>query len=178
MKIESINPKDILPSPWRATYILKPDLSLLAKSIERYGWTSPILVSSRTMQVIDGHERRNLAIAHKLLTQEGGTVPVIMYDVSETDAMMMHVVANRARGAIMNARLSQIVRTVSMSGTHNENEIMEAMGIGAMEFRILIDGSLVKFRKVADHVYSKAWVPVEAKSDEKPSMERPPNRDR
>lgn len=178
MKIESINPKELVPAPWRATYILKPDLSLLAKSMERYGWTSPILVSSRTMHVIDGHERRSLALAHKRLAQQDGTVPVIMYDIGETDAMMMHVVANRARGAVMNARLSQIVRTVSMARSHSENEIMEAMGIGALEFRILIDGSLVKSRKVADHAYSKAWVPVEAKSDEKPLMERPPNKDR
>lgn len=178
MKIEQVNPKDLVPARWRATYILKPDLTLLARSIEKYGWTSPILVRSETMEVIDGHERRNLAIAHKKLMIDGSTVPVIKYDLSQTEAMMMHVVINRAKGAVMSARLSQIVRTVSMSGSYSDKEIMEAMGIGSLEFRILIDGSLVKSRKVAEHAYSKAWVPVEAKSDEKPVMERPPNRDR
>lgn len=178
MKIEQINPRDLVPAGWRSTYILKPDLALLARSIEKYGWTSPILVRSETMEVIDGHERRNLAIAHKKLMVGGSTVPVVKYDLSQTEAMMMHVVLNRAKGAVMSARLSQIVRTVSMSGSYSDKEIMEAMGIGSLEFRILIDGSLVKSRKVAEHVYSKAWVPVEAKSDEKPLMERPPNKDR
>jgi hypothetical protein len=178
MKVEYVNPRDLVPAPWRATYVLKPDLVLLARSIERYGWTSPIIASSRTMHVIDGHERLNLALAHKKLLEESGKVPVVFYDLSETDAMMMHVVVNRARGSIMNARLSQIVRSVSMSRSYGEKEIMEAMGIGALEFRILIDGSLIKTRKVAEHSYSKAWVPIEAKNDEKPVMERPPNKDR
>jgi len=49
------------------------------------------------------------------------------------------------------------------------------LGMGASEFAVLIDGSLLKSRKIPQHTYSRAWVPIESDRDETPVTERPPN---
>ena len=41
------------------------------------------------------------------------------------------------------------------------------------EFQILLDGSLVKMRKIKQHTYSPAWVPIESASGEDIKIERP-----
>ena len=49
------------------------------------------------------------------------------------------------------------------------------------EFHLMLDGSLLKHRKISEHNYSRAWVPVEAdpKATEiQVAIERPPNADR
>jgi hypothetical protein len=48
-----------------------------------------------------------------------------------------------------------------------------------IEVDMLLDGSLIKMRKVSEHKYSKAWVPIEAPSGsvESIELERPPNAD-
>jgi hypothetical protein len=49
------------------------------------------------------------------------------------------------------------------------------------ELQLLIDGSLLKQRKISQHTYSRAWVPVEADAkitEIQMSIEKPPNADR
>ena len=41
------------------------------------------------------------------------------------------------------------------------------------EFDVLADGSLVKMRKIKQHSYSPAWVPIESTSGEDIRIERP-----
>jgi len=52
----------------------------------------------------------------------------------------------------------------------------------AEELSIMIDGSLLKTRKLKEHNYARAWVPIEAPpgsiDGESFSIERPPNPDR
>ena len=45
------------------------------------------------------------------------------------------------------------------------------------EFDVLFDGSLIKKRKVKEHIYNKAWVPIESTSSEDFHIERPPTPD-
>ena len=54
---------------------------------------------------------------------------------------------------------------------------MATLSMTKDEFQVLLDGSLVKMRKISEHSYSKAWVPIEADADERPQFERPPNKD-
>ena len=41
------------------------------------------------------------------------------------------------------------------------------------EFEVLLEGSLVKMRKIKQHTYSPAWVPIESASGEDIHIERP-----
>jgi len=50
------------------------------------------------------------------------------------------------------------------------------------ELSLMLDGSLFKVRKIKEHNYARAWVPIEAPPGYKDSdsvvIERPPNPDR
>ena len=41
------------------------------------------------------------------------------------------------------------------------------------EFDVLLDGTLIKMRKIKQHTYSPAWVPIESKNGEDLHIERP-----
>jgi len=180
---EKVEADALRSAPWRATYIVKPDLSLLATSLVAYGWVSPIVAYDRQdgdgLTVVDGHERLALTKAMPQLLIDQRFVPAVVFpDMSDTEAMIMHVTLNRAKGQVMNERLSKIIRTIIKSGAHDPESLMRTLSMTAEEFQVLLDGSLLKMRKVSEHVYSKAWVPIEANQDERPQFERPPNPDR
>jgi hypothetical protein len=52
----------------------------------------------------------------------------------------------------------------------------------AEELALMLDGNLFKVRKIKEHNYARAWVPIEAPPNSVPpevlSIERPPNSDR
>ena len=174
MKIEIVNPHDLRALPMRSTYVVKPDLSVLATSLFTYGWISPVVVRSKNMTIIDGHERVSLAATNRELLMDGG-VPVKMVDVDDIDALIMHVALNRGRGEVVATRLSKLLRHVHFSRKYDQEELAARLGMGASEFAVLIDGSLLKSRKIPQHTYSRAWVPIESDRDETPVTERPPN---
>lgn len=177
MIIEAVSHNDLKPMKFRSTYILKPDLILLATSIYAYGWTSPVVVRASDMTIIDGHERVALAAENKQLRYMDTGVPVVKVDVDEIDAMIMHLTLNRARGEIVNTYFSKLLRRVHFSRKYDEDELIQRLGMSRSEFQILLDGSLIKTRKVPEHSYSKAWVPIESDRDEAPQVERPPNKE-
>ena len=181
-KYELIKVDDVVPSPWRATYIIKTDLRLLANSIHRYGWISPVVLrrdsGSDKYSIIDGHERVALCSENRELLVYGEFVPAkVLTDLPEIESMLMHVSINRARGSVLNAKLSRIIRDAVFSGAHDADSLMAMLSMTKDEFQVLLDGSLVKMRKISEHSYSKAWVPIEADADERPQFERPPNKD-
>lgn len=169
-----VSPYDLRPMEMRSTYTLKPDLVVLATSMSMYGWKSPVVVRAKDMTIIDGHERVALAAANKELTVSG-KIPAVMADVDEIDAMVMHVAMNRGRGEVVNAKLSKLLRYVHFSRKYSQSELADLLGMSDLEFGVLLDGSLIKSRKIQQHTYSRAWVPIEAEKDEVPVTERPPN---
>lgn len=175
MKIEELR-----PAPWRATHVLKPDLKLLSKAIEDYGLINPIVVQKNTGLIIDGfHRVISIATNKRLNLQYAKEVPVHIVDCTDVDAMVMHIVLNRARGAIVNHYLSRTVKKIHQSGKYSAAALEDLFGMSMVEVDMLLDGSLIKMRKVSEHKYSKAWVPIEAPSGsiDYVEFERPPNAD-
>ena len=161
--------------------MLKPDLKLLIESLHQYGLIQPIVVRKQNNQIIDGHHRFIALQSDKsLLAADKGKVPVVMIDCSEIQAMLMHISLNRAKGDIVLHHLSRLVKQIKQSGVLNLYEMEQALGMTSMELDALLDGPLIKSRKVSEHQYSKAWIPVEAKTapDSYMSFEKPPNPDR
>jgi hypothetical protein len=172
---------EIRPAPWRAVHVLKPDLKVLVESIREYGLINPIVVHKQTGLIIDGFHRAVAIQGDKELSKiyKKG-IQSLVVECSETDSMLMHIRLNRARGGIVLHHLSRLVKQIYQSGTQNLYELEESLGMTSMELDALLDGSLIKSRKVSEHQYSKAWVPVEAPAGKVDSMavERPPNPDR
>lgn len=183
MKIELAQVKisSLSPAPWRATHVLKPDLKLLTESIREYGLLSPLIVRKDSMTIIDGfHRYVSLQNDKSLLKASDGVVLAQIVDCSEIDAMVMHIRLNRGRGNIIAHHMSRLVKRINQSGSYSLNDLQAILGMNMMEIDMMLDGSLIKMRKVSEHTYSKAWVPVEAPSGKAENivLERPPNPDR
>jgi ParB-like chromosome segregation protein Spo0J len=183
MNITTVMVENLRPADWRATYIFKPEMRLLADSLADYGWTSPI-IARVDGTIIDGFSRWLVTQSDaRLKKQFGGEVPVVFVDCDEAEAMIMHVRLNRARGQVIAKQLSRLLKRVARSGKWTNDDIQAAVRMSDDEYDTLIDGSLIKTRSLKEYQYSKAWVPVEAPPPDAVLagtivIERPPNPDR
>lgn len=179
--MQSIDPSLLNPAPWRVNYILKPDLKILVSSIEKYSLLSPIIVQKSSNTIIDGHQRIIAISQSKSLSQRyKKSIPCVEVDLSDIDAMVLHVQMNRGRGSVMAKRMSDVVKKIYQSKIYSIDELDEMFNMTVQESEMMLDGSLLKMRKIKEHTYSKAWVPIEApaKPSDKIALEKPPNRDR
>ena len=77
--------------------------------------------------------------------------------------------------------MSNIIKKLRLSGKYKLPDFDSLLCMKNDELSLMLDGSLVKTRKISEHNYSRAWVPVEAPPgtiDSGLSIERPPNADR
>jgi hypothetical protein len=182
MKTKTFEHKELIPSEWRATYVLRPDMAVLVQSLHTYGWLSPLIVRQQTMEIIDGYHRW-LAIRNdpKLMKKLGHSIPVILVKCDLPQAMLMHLQLNRGRGATLGAGTSKIVRDIIKSRRYKKEDVRHMLGMSTDEIDLMVDATLLKQRNVPAHQYSKAWVPIEAPAtvtEEALIVERPPNADR
>jgi hypothetical protein len=182
-EIYNVNRGELVVPEWNATYILRPDLLVLTSSLMDYGVLSPFVVQKDGMIVIDGSQRLKAILGNKALTEKFQYgIPVVFVDCSDTEAMALHVQMNRGRGSIVAHRLSGIVRLLKRSGAFTVQDFVGRFCMKGDELELMMDGSMIKHRKVPNHRYSRAWVPIEAPAgtvDKKSAdIESPPNPDR
>lgn len=179
--MEWVDAGSLHQAEWRSTYVIKTDLEVLARSMEEYGWLQPLVVQLSSGTIIDGNYRWEIASNLPKLAQiTGNKVPVIYVDCDNIEAMIMHGRLNRGRGSVVAKRLSRIIQSTIRSRKYGEADIKRMFVMHADEVDVMVDGTLVKDKKISDHKYSPAWVPVEAPStakDEALIIERPPNLD-
>jgi ParB-like chromosome segregation protein Spo0J len=169
MNLELLKMENLKVPDWRTTHILKPNLIGLVKSIGEFGMINPILAMTDGT-IIDGFAR--WVAAQSLGLKE---VPVQRRDCGKTEAMILHIQLNRARGEIVPHRLSKTIRLLNVA--IDEQVILNSFNMKTDELDVLMDGSLIKKRKVSEHSYSKAWIPIESNATEDFSIERPPTPD-
>lgn len=180
-EVKQIDLKDLKPAPWRTTYVVSPDLAVLARSIVKYGILSPIIVREQDLTIIDGHERYLLALNNQQIKETVGTiVPVTFIECSEKDAMILHVQINRGRGSVVAKKLSSLIRALLISESVSEEDLCTALNMTLDELDVLVDGTIIKHRAIGNHIYSRAWVPIESstKITNDLLIETPPNGDR
>lgn len=183
MKIENISIDELKVAPYKSTYILRPDLLVLSASLVDFGFIQPIIVHKNTMEIIDGNERFLLASSVKKITEKcEGVIPCVMVDCDKYDAMLMHVRLNRGRGSLVAKPTSAVIRKLVFSGKSDRKSLDRELCMKKMEFDLMMDNTIIKQRKITEHKYSRAWVPVEAPPqtvDKLPvTIESPPNQDR
>lgn len=181
--IKNVSIESIRPADWRATHMLKPDLKLLSQSMIENGWLYPVVVRKDDSTIIDGFHRWLVAKNDPEFRKKHGstTIPIVSVKVDLIDAMVMHVRLNRTRGILLAEYVSYIVNDALKSRKYSEMEMRRLLAMTADELSVLRDGSLLKHRNIAEHEYSKAWVPVEVPAgEETPTVdfEKPPNGDR
>jgi hypothetical protein len=97
------------------------------------------------------------------------------------DARLLHIGLNRARSSVVAKPMSSIIRSIILSKKYTAKDLDRMLSIKKDEFDLMMDGTLLKHRKVSEHKYSRAWVPVEAPAgtlDRGIEIESPPNADR
>jgi hypothetical protein len=183
INIEYVNPSELKVPEWRATYTLRPEMLVISASLSQYGFIEPIHVRKQTGEIINGSERYLLAVnIPAILEHSGGKIPVVFHDVDIIDAMMLHLRMNRGRSHVIAAKTSEIVRTAKRSSKYGAKDFDDMLCMRSEELSLMLDGSLFKVRKIKEHNYARAWVPIEAPSGNANStsinIERPPNPDR
>lgn len=181
-KIELVDFSELKVAPFKATYILRPDLLTLSRSLMDFGFVTPIIVQKGTNIVIDGNERLLLCTKNKnVKSVVGDKCPVVYMECDSLDAQLIHLRLNRSRGNLLAKPTSNIIRNLVKSKKFCKEDFEELLQMKHDEFYLMLDGSLLKHRNVSEHSYSRAWVPVEAdpKITAIPiSIEKPPNPDR
>lgn len=183
MKIDFVAVGELRVPEWNATYILRPDLLVLAESLATTGMLSPIVVQKSSLTIIDGSQRVRLISGNKHLLEKFSTVPVMFLDVTDLEAMALHVQINRGRGSVVAKALSSIVRMLSRSRAFSIQDFDRRFCMKGDELELMLDGTILKHRDVKNHRYSRAWVPVEAPAGTVEAAgakitEEPPNPDR
>lgn len=181
MKISERPIDSIKPADWRANVVLKPDMDLLRMSLSDFGWLQPIVVRAEDSSIIDGFHRWVLSQEDRFVKKFGKNVPCVIVSCDAVDAMLMHVRMNRARGSIFAKPFSTLLKKIVLSNKYSDEELCKLLQMSADEMDLMLSGGLLKQRNIPNHVYSRAWVPIEAPSSEKLEsivIERPPNDDR
>lgn len=181
--IEYVDPKLLSVPAWRATYTLRPEMLIISASLSQLGFIEPIHVRRENGEIIDGSERFLLATnIPQILEKSEGLIPVVYHDVDLIDSMMLHLRLNRGRSTVMATKTSEIVRTARRSGKYGARDFEELLCMRTEELSLMLDGTLFKTRKIKEHNYARAWVPIEAPqgsgTQESFVTERPPNPDR
>lgn len=159
---------DLKPASWASTsYIVKPDYKRLSDSIDSYGMLSPIVIQ-KNGSIIDGYHR--WIIANELRLKK---VPVQVVACDDVDAMLLHIDLNRYRGIVVAKYLSRLMQRIMQSKRFSEEALRKRLGMSYDEFDVLLDGTLIKMRKIKQHTYSAAWVPIESKDGEDIYIEKP-----
>jgi hypothetical protein len=166
--MENIKTSKLKPAKWvSASYVVSPDYRRLTNSIIKYGILSPIL-AQKNGKIIDGYHRWTVA------NEQGiSTVPVVIMDIDNIDAMLLHIDMNRSRGTVVAKYLSRMLKRILASGKYSHEDLRHKLEMTSDEFDVLADGTLVKMRKIKQHSYSPAWVPIESASGEDIRVERP-----
>jgi hypothetical protein len=176
-----VDPAVLKKAPWRTTYIIKTDLEVLARSMDDYGWLQPLVVQESTAVIIDGNYRCEIFMSLPRLSKATeGLVPVVYVDCDDVEAMLLHGRLNRGRGNVLAKKLSRIVQSALRSKKYGEPDIKRMFAMDNDEMDMMVDGTLLKDKKISEHKYSAAWVPVEAPASAKDTaivIERPPNVD-
>jgi hypothetical protein len=183
INIEYVEPSVLSVPEWRATYVLRPEMLVISASLSQFGFIEPIHARLSTGEIINGSERYLLATnIPAILEKTNGKIPVVFHDVDKIDAMMMHIRLNRGHSHVLSPKVSEIVRTVKRSGKYGISIFQDMLCMRSEELSLMLDGSLFKVRKIKEHNYARAWVPIEAPSGSAPTealaIERPPNPDR
>lgn len=156
LEAASLNANDYNPN-----VVFTPELRLLERSLLLTGWVQPVLVS-KDLTIIDGFHRSRLAQdSERLRARYAGKVPCAVLEVSRSQAMMLTIRMNRAKGSHVALRMSEIVRELIDVHSCDPQEVAIEIGATKDEIDLLYQDGVFKMKNIAGYAYSKAWYPEE-----------------
>ena len=96
--------------------------------------------------IIDGYHRWTIANEQNMKK-----VPVTVVKCDDVEAMLLHIELNRYRGMMIAKYLSRLMQSVMQSKRYSEEELRKRLAMTYDEFDVLLEGSLIKMRKIKQH---------------------------
>lgn len=162
---------ELKANDYNPNMVLNAELNLLEHNLIQYGWIQPILTTP-SGYIIDGFHRWRLAQESKaLLARDEGMVPCCVMPIDEGAARILTIRMNRAKGTHVAIRMSAIVHDLIDVYGLTADFIAAELGATRAEIDLLYQENVFTAKKISQYRYSKAWVPVEVKSERKPSVQ-------
>lgn len=159
-RIEWTDPTELHPNEWNPNRVHRAELRLLEHSLLSTGWIQPVLANPNGL-IIDGFHRWRLSQdSPQVREMTNGLVPVARLNLSDTDAMMLTVRINRAKGTHVAYEMSRIVHGLLEAGVTIQ-EVMRGIGATKQEVELLAQDGVFARLDTKNHAYSPAWYPVE-----------------
>lgn len=151
---------------YNPNHVLSPEMRLLKSSLLKQGWIQPILVSRENRDgetryvIIDGFHRSTLAKTDKdVRAMTDGLVPCAVLDLPLSERKMLTVRINRAKGSHAAVKMHELVQSLATEDGLSVAQIAEGIGATSHEVNTLLQENLFEKFDVANHEYSKAWMP-------------------
>lgn len=154
VKATELNANDYNPN-----IVFTAEMNLLKLSILTNGWLQPILCTKEKV-IIDGFHRTHLAATDKdIIKKYDGYVPILMFDMSEPERMLLTVRINRAKGSQVAVKMHELITKVVDVHGYSREKVAKAIGATKDEIDLLLKQNVFMKLDTANHKYSMAWVP-------------------
>lgn len=119
LKVEYVKLDDIYPNDYNPNMHTADTFDLLIKSLLLFGFTMPIVVNRRTMQIVDGENRYRAAsvIGYEL-------VPVCFVDWDEEKTKYATIIHNMARGKNNDEMMTKLLNYLDENFENSSTKVL------------------------------------------------------
>lgn len=158
-RVEWLEPELLTANDYNPNHVFGAEFRLLEFSIVKTGWIQPIL-TDQNLVIIDGFHRHLLGLnSMNVRRLTDGLVPIVRMDLSDSERKMLTVRINRAKGAHIAVKMSDLVKSLIDEHGLSVQDVCEGIGATKDEVDLLMMDSVFKAKKIDEHKYSKAWIP-------------------
>lgn len=111
MKIEQVNPADLIPADYNPRTISETQLIALKRSIERWGFVQPVILNEKTGRIVGGHQRVTAALELAL-----PKVPVVRLSLDESGEKALNIALNKISGDWDKGQLVELIEELEQKG--------------------------------------------------------------
>ena len=161
MKVVNLEISKISPNSYNPNLVPKDIFSQLKKSIKKFGIEQPILVREvgDKYVIIDGEHRYKIALEFGFKT-----VPVVIRDITESEAKIQTINMNRLHGEFNKVKLAGVLK--GLQEDYSQEELTALTGFSEEDldtFNSFLDlpDVLVEDKKIADQISDEMNTPQE-----------------
>lgn len=154
-----VKASELRANSYNPNIVFTAEMNLLKLSILSTGWIQPILVN-KDLEIIDGFHRKWLAEKdNEIIKKYGGYCPVVEFDLSEPERMLLTVRINRAKGSHVAVKMHDLVTKLVKEHGYTKQKVAKGIGANIEEIDLLLKRDVFIKLDTEHHKYSMAWIP-------------------
>jgi len=123
LRIEQADPRKLNPAAYNPRKITAQKMTLLRRSIAKFGFVDAVQVRKKGDQIIGGHQRVKAAILENLKS-----IPIVRLDIADAEAKLLNLALNAEYGTVDVPKLAFLLKELKIAGAE-----MELTGYNAQE---------------------------------------------